>query len=634
MAVRSRVKVPLPAAKAAERAYDEMEAGETTPAHGRQLGNGLDDDDDHDRARVLLKEGAAGAGSRSAGVVAGGGMMKASTVACSIVLLLWMVMLWVFAWNSTVVPESRFSGDWLRKSWRKFGLGDSEQSQSDGGMGWANLPEERQVPAPSEQARINLVQESQAHAPVTHSETPTEAEKQALETASVAALQITSPGVATATATPSPIPLCEKAPRLSAPVEWKLGQKKVVNQASMRGISAIVNSGSPVVRVLYTVCNVKESFRDVLFTSLKSMVLFSDRRRKHEVFIVTTANDTDVVESVTRNVQAVSRASNFEFLVVPTNASRPSDNYYAPCAGVRLFVYKDLPSVDKIIYLDTDTLILQPISELFDTFKSYSEEQMFGFADEAVGPGNSSLDFMWFNRTSQTRGRAPFPRFNEKGLNSGVIMMDFEKIRKSEYGMRMEGIIEKWVYGLDIYFADQDYLNIFCGTYAERCRTIPCNWNFRVRSMFTFCTAECKNGLAIVHGTQGMMPVADIYEDLLPALERLKYDHTERGGWLVFTRDTLKVIYNSVRLCDFDNCPNIISGNVQKVTDGLYNFYCNPFTWHLPGDLNETYAQSRDRCQFPSGAFNILLEQNTCFIPAMMCRIIGNMWKHKLLVAA
>ncbi|MBR3180369.1 glycosyltransferase family 8 protein [Candidatus Saccharibacteria bacterium] len=115
--------------------------------------------------------------------------------------------------------------------------------------------------------------------------------------------------------------------------------------------------------------------------------------------------------------------------------------YYYRCFIPRLF-----PQYDKAVYIDSDTILLGDIGELFD----------LDLKDNAIAA-----------RIDPKVSHIPeFKAYVENALgipakeyvNSGVLVMDLKKLRKLKYITQMTDLMKK--YDASLVAPDQDYLNI------------------------------------------------------------------------------------------------------------------------------------------------------------------------------
>jgi len=123
-------------------------------------------------------------------------------------------------------------------------------------------------------------------------------------------------------------------------------------------------------------------------------------------------------------------------------------DYYSKTTYFRLFIPNLYPQYDKVLYLDSDIVILHDIAELYNTD--------MGNNLVAAAPD----DVIQFNEVfrvyaEKVVGVADYRRY----FNAGVLLMNLHELRKFRFQ-------EKFLYSLErIRFAvaqDQDYLNRLC----------------------------------------------------------------------------------------------------------------------------------------------------------------------------
>lgn len=135
-------------------------------------------------------------------------------------------------------------------------------------------------------------------------------------------------------------------------------------------------------------------------------------------------------------------------------------DYYSKTTYFRLFIPNLYPQYDKVLYLDSDIVILDDIAKLFDT----------DLGDNLVAAAPD--DVIQFHPVFQTYaekvvGVADYRRY----FNAGVLLMNLHQLRRFKFQ-------EKFVYLLDkIKFSvaqDQDYLNRLC---KGRVKLLDRVWN-------------------------------------------------------------------------------------------------------------------------------------------------------------
>lgn len=61
---------------------------------------------------------------------------------------------------------------------------------------------------------------------------------------------------------------------------------------------------------------------------------------------------------------------------------------------IRHFLQDLLPSLDAVIYLDVDTLVLQPLDSLWEEFYSFSDEQLMSMLEEKASLNRAAYNLM------------------------------------------------------------------------------------------------------------------------------------------------------------------------------------------------------------------------------------------------
>ncbi len=134
----------------------------------------------------------------------------------------------------------------------------------------------------------------------------------------------------------------------------------------------------------------------------------------------------------------------------------PAFDRFSRIVWSRFFLPRLLPGVDRILYLDADTFVVAPLDELWETdlgscvlgaVANVLEPEMFGHARElGVDP--------------------------HRFLNSGVLLMDLEKLRAEDPVDRLRSFLERT--DVNIVWPDQDALNVL---YEGRWLPLHARWN-------------------------------------------------------------------------------------------------------------------------------------------------------------
>ncbi len=267
-----------------------------------------------------------------------------------------------------------------------------------------------------------------------------------------------------------------------------------------------------------------------------------------------------------------------------------------PCAGQKLLVPYILPSsLDAVINLDSDLVIVDNLGKLWDQFDSYNSTQWMGLC-----PEHEVKNIAWYGRLS----RHPF--YPPYGLNSGVLPMNLTRIRSfdlsdpSESDKKQRRAIKQLsaTYRADPYplhkmffdihtthydnivWGDQDLLNIFMHDYRHLLKLIDCKWNYRpdhcqyghnckVSESSTPWSGEADGeSVALLHGNRqvfhnGNMPpfrnVYDFYRDY-------NFKPKSKAGLAITKRTNDGVVVQAPPPnTDYSECKKVMNGVLKRI---------------------------------------------------------------------
>ncbi|XP_054640794.1 glucoside xylosyltransferase 2-like isoform X2 [Dunckerocampus dactyliophorus] len=237
-------------------------------------------------------------------------------------------------------------------------------------------------------------------------------------------------------------------------------------------------------------------------TVIKSAVLFSLKKIKFHIF----AEDR-LTPQFSKTLSRWPRFVTAKFLydLHPITFSVGSTDewkkLFKPCAAQRLFFPGILKDVDSLLYVDTDVLFLRPVDDIWGLLKSFNGTQLAAMGTEP--------DYLlgWY------RNKARHPFYGVSGLNSGVMLMNLTRIRRTMFkndlsadSLSWEDILQPLYqkYKKYIQWGDQDLLNIIFHYNPERLFLLPCQWNYRSDhcSNGNFCQGAEEEGVSILHGNR------------------------------------------------------------------------------------------------------------------------------------
>jgi len=194
--------------------------------------------------------------------------------------------------------------------------------------------------------------------------------------------------------------------------------------------------------------------------------------RFHAIFLRIRRLDGFSVHSISRFCPVLDCLYNY--LVESAHGPGPQYMY-------KLFIPWLLPkSIKRIVLLDSDTVVLRSVTELWDSFKA--------FGTALVGLANEQNDLY-----------APMI-----GKNGGVQLLYLNGMRNSrEYVRFMDNFNE---YGYRIgYLGDQTFYTVLGYLLPHLLYTVGCEWNRQLNTHFGVSAHRFKNcsGCALMHANQG-----------------------------------------------------------------------------------------------------------------------------------
>ncbi|XP_013184550.2 glucoside xylosyltransferase 1 [Amyelois transitella] len=166
-------------------------------------------------------------------------------------------------------------------------------------------------------------------------------------------------------------------------------------------------------------------------------------------------------------------------------------NLFSKCAAQRLFIPDLVPHFDAMIYVDTDTLFLGPVDEVWSYFSKFNSSQLTAMTLEHENPNVS-----WYPRF------AKHPFYGKTGLNSGVMLMNLTRMRDFGWVVYVTPIMMKWK--LNIPWGDQDIINIILHYHERAVYVLPCRYNYRTDQCVygDACADATTQGVHLLHGSR------------------------------------------------------------------------------------------------------------------------------------
>ncbi len=198
--------------------------------------------------------------------------------------------------------------------------------------------------------------------------------------------------------------------------------------------------------------------------SMKSIISNASKDNKYKIHIL----NTDISEDMKQKIATMAN-ENFEIsfenvmdYLESISDKLPIRDYYSKTTYYRMFIAEMFPEYDKAIYIDSDTIVLGDISELYN----------YELGDKFVGAANEQAMVQVDVYGQYVEKVLGIDRNNY--FNAGLLLINCNEFRKNK-------ILEKFVELLGVYTfvvtQDEDYLNILC---HNKVLWIEQQWNTEV----------------------------------------------------------------------------------------------------------------------------------------------------------
>jgi lipopolysaccharide biosynthesis glycosyltransferase len=192
-----------------------------------------------------------------------------------------------------------------------------------------------------------------------------------------------------------------------------------------------------------------ENYLPYLGVSLASIKKYATKENEYRIYILYTGDLGENAEKV-KGMQTDS--VRVEFIDVSEKAGQINGvmrcrDYYTSAIYFRLFIPDLFPEIDKAVYIDCDTVLLDDIAKLYQT--DIGENYIGAVADQAVASVEAFCLY--------TKNALDIPA--EKYFNSGVIVLNLKKLRTLKFFQTFYSILSSYDF---IVAPDQDCLNLIC----------------------------------------------------------------------------------------------------------------------------------------------------------------------------
>ena len=195
--------------------------------------------------------------------------------------------------------------------------------------------------------------------------------------------------------------------------------------------------------------SVDDNYAKLLTISLHSIIKNASTKYHYEVIVLNTGlneKSISLIKSLENNKFSIS------FVNVCENLDRISSelltrDYYTKTTYYRLFIASLFPQFDKILYLDSDTIINGDISELYRT--DIGSNLVGAIPDASVQIVPEFIEYV-----EKALGIK-----HEDYFNAGILLMNLKKMRDIDFEEHFINLLKKYKFEVA---QDQYYLNVLC----------------------------------------------------------------------------------------------------------------------------------------------------------------------------
>lgn len=243
-----------------------------------------------------------------------------------------------------------------------------------------------------------------------------------------------------------------------------------------------MNTKQNVIPVFMAVDN---NYIPFLGVSLKSLIDNSSKENNYEIKILYT----NASEENQKKIKAYEKANvSIEFVNLSHKLKEIEDklytrNYFSNTTYFRLFIPELYPEYDKAVYIDSDTVTLADIAELYNT--EMGDNLIAGIPDGAVQAIPIFQEYV-----EKVVGVADYNNY----FNAGIIVMNLKALREYKFQDKFLYMLSKIKFEVA---QDQDYMNRLC---KGRVKLLGFEWN-RMPAM-----GEQNGEFKLIHYNLGCKP--------------------------------------------------------------------------------------------------------------------------------
>ncbi len=205
-------------------------------------------------------------------------------------------------------------------------------------------------------------------------------------------------------------------------------------------------------------------YAPMLGVTLKSMLQNASKDYFYRIYVLTTNLADDLRQKVRESINGYEPYSSIEFISLKEKLDAYSSmfhlrDYYSQETYYRLFIASLYPEYDKVLYLDSDLLILDDISKMFNVDL---EDNLLGATVEET--------VLTINEFGEYVEKALGVK-RENYFNAGIIVINTKKYREEKVQEKFVKLLNRFPFHIA---QDQDYLNVLC---KDRVHYFDLGWN-------------------------------------------------------------------------------------------------------------------------------------------------------------
>lgn len=221
-----------------------------------------------------------------------------------------------------------------------------------------------------------------------------------------------------------------------------------------------------------------ENYVKYAAVSIKSLIMNASVEYDYQIYVLHTD-----ISDITQNKLKKMEQDNIKITFVNVSSQLeemekqlPLRDYYSLTTYYRLFIADMFPQYDKVIYIDSDTVVPGDISELYAL--ELENNYVAAVRDQVVIQNDIFGDYV-----EKVLGID-----RDRYFNAGMLMMNSKLFRQ-------DAVLEQFVSLLNMYTfivaQDQDYLNVIC---KDKVLWLGAKWNCEI-----FGDIPCKEDYKIIH---------------------------------------------------------------------------------------------------------------------------------------